>query len=365
MTGQSDPAILKSPLHESAFLASTDSSSCGHISMKISVWKPSFEDAAIALAVFVLCVMIWTESSSSSLQATLLRWFSTSKGTSFATCANPQGVASDGPHIWVACRGSNSIQQLNAHDGRPLRTITDSEDLATPENLVFDGANIWVSNASIHRGRLTKVRANDGTVLSTYAVGSGPYGMVFDGASVWVANYGSNDLSKVNVGTGRVTNDIRLAGCHLPDALGFDGSHIWVNCGNDQTVQELDRNGLYLQTVKVDSHPYNFAYDGSNIWVVNVTGNSVTKITTTANVSCPSPPCLVGTYSVGAHPQGIVFDSKYIWVSNLYENSLTKLSASDGGLFETITGLSSPGLIAFDGGNIWVTQGPANRVSKF
>ncbi|HKF01753.1 MAG TPA: hypothetical protein VKB49_05545 [Candidatus Sulfotelmatobacter sp.] len=333
--------------------------------MKISVLKPSFDDAAIALAVFVLGLMIWMQESSTSIQVAMLRLFSTHNTTSFVTCANPQGVVSDGPHIWIACRDANSIQEFNADDGRPLRTITDSLDLANPENLVFDGRNIWISNGSTSRGRLTKVRATDGTILTTYAVGSGPFGMVFDGVSVWVANYASNNLSKVNASTGRVTNGITLTGCRTPDALGFDGYHIWVSCVNDATVQMLDLSGGYLQTVKVGSHPYNFAFDGSNIWVVNVTGNSVTKISATSTCSCPNPPCVVGTYAVGAYPQGVASDSKYVWVSNLYENSVTKLLARDGGLVETVIGLSSPSFIASDGKNMWVTQGPANQVSKF
>jgi streptogramin lyase len=327
--------------------------------MKRSVPKPSFDDGAILMALVVLAVVVWLQTSSGQ------HLFSRNRGTSFETCASPRGVASDGPHIWVACRGANSIEEFNANDGRPFRTITDSVDLASPENLIFDGQNIWVSNSSVDRGMLTKVRAKDGVVLRTYAVGSGPYGMVFDGASVWVANYKSNDLSKVNVSTGRVTNDMRVEGCYMPNALGFDGSHIWVNCGRDKAVQELDLNGVLLRMVDVESHPYNFTFDGSNMWVVNVNGNSVTKITAIPTKSCPNPPCVVGTYSVGAHPQGVVFDRRYIWVSNLYENSITKLSASDGHFVETVTGLSSPGLMTFDGGNIWVTAGPANRVFKF
>jgi len=333
--------------------------------MKLSIPKPSFSDLAIGSAVFVLCVMMWMHNSSNPIEAAL-RWHSgIGVAASFSTCTDPQGVVSDGSHIWVACRGANSIQEFNASDGKTLRTITDSVDLATPQNLLFDGVNIWVSNGSTSNGMLTRVRANDGIVLSTYTVGSGPYGMVFDGNSVWVANYASNDLSKVNVNNGQVTNDIRLPDCRIPDALGFDGLHIWVNCGNDKTVEELDLSGRYLHTIKVGSHPYNFAFDGSNIWVVNVTENSVTKITPTASSLCPNPPCVVGEYPVGVHPQGIVFGSKYIWVSNLYEDSLTKLLAIDGGFVETITGLSSPGMVAFQGNNVWVTQGPDNKLSKF
>ena len=327
--------------------------------MKLSVLKPSFDDAAILLALLVLCVVGWLQITSR------LHVFSKNKGTSFQTCENPRGIAFDGAHIWVACRHANSVQEFNVSDCRLLRTITDPVNLASPENLVFDGQNIWVSNSSVNRGMLTRVRTSDGAMLGTYAVGSGPYGMVFDGASIWVANYKSNDLSKVNASTGLVTNNIRLERCHLPSALGFDGSHIWVNCGRDKAVEELDLNGAPLRTVGVDSNPYNFTFDGANMWVVNVTGNSVTKISATPTNSCPNPPCVVGTYPVGIHPQGIVFDGKYIWVSNLYENSLTKLSASDGRVVEEITGVSSPGLIVFDGGNLWISEAPANRIFKF
>jgi hypothetical protein len=142
-----------------------------------------------------------------------------------------------------------------------------------------------------------------------------------------------------------------------------------VNCYNGSasgTVQELDLNGTSLHTVTVGAAPYNFAFDGINMWVVNVLGNSVSKITAVATRSCPSPPCFVASYAVGTHPQGISFDSKYIWVSNAYDATLTKLLASRPTLTPlVIPASSSPGIVAFDGGNIWVTEGGGGKVQKF
>ena len=44
---------------------------------------------------------------------------------------------------------------------------------------------------------VTKLRARDGAVLGTFAVGSGPTGVALDGANIWVANEGSNTVSKL------------------------------------------------------------------------------------------------------------------------------------------------------------------------
>ena len=41
-------------------------------------------------------------------------------------------------------------------------------------------------------GTISKLRANDGTLLGTLAVGSKPYNLAFDGANVWLANHGDN-----------------------------------------------------------------------------------------------------------------------------------------------------------------------------
>jgi DNA-binding beta-propeller fold protein YncE len=43
---------------------------------------------------------------------------------------------------------------------------------------------------------VTKLRASDGVVLGTFAVGSSPGDVAFDGANIWVANYLSNSVSK-------------------------------------------------------------------------------------------------------------------------------------------------------------------------
>ena len=66
---------------------------------------------------------------------------------------------------------------------------------SVPTGVVFDGVNRWVSNFG--GANVTKLRANDGTVLGTFPVGDEPFAAAFDGANVWVANGGSNTVSKL------------------------------------------------------------------------------------------------------------------------------------------------------------------------
>jgi hypothetical protein len=49
--------------------------------------------------------------------------------------------------------------------------------------VVFDGANIWMTNMAAHS--VTKLRARDGKRLGTYVVAGSPWGIAFDGVNIW------------------------------------------------------------------------------------------------------------------------------------------------------------------------------------
>ena len=100
--------------------------------------------------------------------------------------------------------------------------------------MAFDGANIWVTNDNSNN--VTKLRASDGAVLGTFAVGSSPTGVAFDGANVWVANYSSNNVTKLRASDGSVLGT--FAAGSAPFGVAFDGANVWVATGNN-TVSKL------------------------------------------------------------------------------------------------------------------------------
>ena len=73
---------------------------------------------------------------------------------------------------------------------------------------------------------------------------------------------------------------------------------------------------------------------------------------------------VLGVFEVGALATlGVAFDGANIWVTN-GDGLITKLRASDGKMLGTFFVGNCPDGIAFDGANIWVTGSCSNVVSK-
>ena len=70
------------------------------------------------------------------------------------------------------------------------------------------------------------------------------------------------------------------------------------------------------------------------------------------------------SFSVGSNPYWVAFDGGNIWVSNAGDSSVTKLRASDGANLGTFAVGPDPRAVAFDGKNIWVANFGSNSVSK-
>jgi len=107
-------------------------------------------------------------------QVATLRWYSTITGLSFPVANNPYGIAFDGANMWVASYSAAVVTKLRANDGAVLSTTTLTQ---WPYYLAYDGTNIW---ASLGNGNaVAKIRGSDGVLLATYAVGHDALGIAF------------------------------------------------------------------------------------------------------------------------------------------------------------------------------------------
>lgn len=112
---------------------------------------------------------------------------------------------------WAQTRGGSAPANPAAAD--PLKVALlhwYAADITTnfsvgdePLGVAFDGANIWTANFGA--GTVTKLAANDGTVLGTYTIGTGvePYGITFDGANMWVSNLAAATVTKLQASNGQ------------------------------------------------------------------------------------------------------------------------------------------------------------------
>ena len=158
---------------------------------------------------------------------------------------------------------------------------------------------MWVANLSDNT--VLKVRASDGAILGTFAVGSRPYGVAFDGTDIWVANQSSSTVTKLDP-SGTTLGTFAVG--TFPSYVAFDGTDIWVTDTGNATVTKLSLAGAKLFNVKVGSRPDGIAFDGANVWVANQFRTS---------------------------PGALAFDGANIWVTNSGNNVINIWVANFGG----------------------------------
>ena len=300
---------------------------------------------------------------------------------------NPEAIASDGAHIWVANWSGNSVTELSATDGTWIRTLSGGKyGFSEPDGIAFDGAHIWVTNAVT--SSVTELNASDGSLVRTLTAASyefnEPDGIAFDGSHIWVANYlggagsspGNGLVTELNASDGSLVRTITSASYEFnePYAIAAGDAHIWVvNRFAPFSVTELNASdGSLVRTLTAASYgfnePYAIAFDGTHVWVANLAG-SVTEL----NASDGS---LVRTLSAASYgfngPYAITAAGTRIWVANKggsgKPGSVTELNASDGSLVRTLTaasyGFNRPYGVAAAGGHVWVANAKGNSVTE-
>ena len=150
-------------------------------------------------------------------------WYDANQTFPTITLGNiPQGMAFDGTNIWVANQLSNNVTKIRANDGSVVGTYSVGSN--NPVNLVFDGTYIWSTNHL--GGSVTKLKASDGSIVGFYAVGGLPWGIAFDGTNIWVSSLASSFITKLKASDGSVVGTYTVGS--WPAGIAFDGTNIWV-----------------------------------------------------------------------------------------------------------------------------------------
>jgi DNA-binding beta-propeller fold protein YncE len=85
-----------------------------------------------------------------------------------------------------------TVSKIRIADGAILATVTLG---SLPEGMVSDGQHLWVALADARR--VATLRLKDAVPDRAVKVGPGPVAVAFDGSSIWVANNGSNTVCKI------------------------------------------------------------------------------------------------------------------------------------------------------------------------
>ncbi len=324
----------------------------------------------------------------------------------------PGGLAFDSSgDLWVAQRedGNNEIVEYSpgqlTTSGSPSPSVTLSgSGLTLPLEIRFDSSgNLWVDNAcvgcSVTEFSVSQLAASGSpapvTVLTPTGLEGGPTDLAFDASGdLWVtviAESGSSS-SVVEYTPGQLTGSanpaptVALSESGEPTSLTFDSSGgLWVANSDlsdpdliEIAASDLGTSGdptpavVLSPSVQNLSEPEGMAVDQSgDLWVANAGNGSLVEFTS-AQLSASGNPTPVETITGLDNPLSLAFDADGdLWVSNcggtcdgsgptgagIAEYTPSQLAAGgDVTPSVTVTGLSQPGALTFDGsGDLWVS----------
>jgi len=295
------------------------------------------------------------------LQNSLVPYTAGWKMGDYTAGATPRNLAFDGAYIWVANSGANTISKIRAVDGVK---IFDKDIGAAPLDIIFDGNYIWVSYNGVADGKISKINPADGNILASYNVGFSPNNIIyaFDGTDsyIWASASVSNNVIRTKISDG---TQCTSAGLINPQGLAFDGKYVWVANFGGNGLRKLKSDCAQANVVNTSS-PWRIVFDGTYLWATNFNSDTVTKILVSSEDTGDVVVSL--SYATGDGPKGIIFDGTYLWIANGNAGTISRIIAADPN--ERVDSASLgfvPSKIIFDGTYIWVGHDSGNTISKF
>jgi len=188
----------------------------------------------------------------------------------------PKGITTDGQFIWTA--NFSSVSKVNPANGTSL-TLT--AGFATPHDILFDGTNLWVTDADIGNAGMVRRLDSSGAVVQNVTVGAIPERPVFDGSNIWVPNRAGQSVSVVRARDGIVLATLTGNGLNGPLEAAFDGQRVLVTNSNGESVSmwnAADLTPLGSFSAGAGTSPIAACSDGINFWITLVTPNDTGQL---------------------------------------------------------------------------------------
>jgi hypothetical protein len=307
-------------------------------------------------------------------RAALQRWWTVTRTvalhpTDLGTANGPRDIVFDGADLWVSSASSDTVSRVRASDGKLLQTwagangaygIIEAAGRIFITGVLGSGTagKIWVIDPSSNfTGVVAEFEPN---------IGLNPQQITFDGINLWTANTANGtsggSISRINILTNADTTF--TAGFAAPGDILWDGANLWV--ADDQLKRVNPATGQVLESTNVGDGPTRLLFDGTNIWVSNLIGDSIMVVRAVGALRGTVLHTIVGHGLDG--PRGMAFDGERVVVCNQNNDSLTLFKAADCltelGPMSTGTD-STPFAACSDGVNFWLIRTGNNDIVRF
>ena len=311
---------------------------------------------------------------------------------------HPSTIAAVGTTAWVA-NADNSVSIIDSGCWCVTKRLKAKRfGFKSPEAIYADGTHVWVANAQ--GNSVSEFSQSDASLVQvlkgpTYGFTS-PMALTSDGTHLWVVNedvytasglVGKDSLVELNLSDGSFVQKIKgkQYGLNTPVAIAFDGTNLWVSNEGGDTLTELASSDGSLVAVRPfwhrslgDTQPGAMAFDGHYLWVVNAPGFTGWTSLNSVEAINPSTGKRYGEVNqannLSGWPVSVAFDGTNLWYSGLryrvsffdYPNTLTKIDPST---WSNTTykgspyGLHKPVAIAAAPGLVWAANQQSSTVT--
>jgi len=262
---------------------------------------------------------------------------------------HPSAIVSVGADLFVANAAGNSVTEIRAIDLKHLRTIHRPKyHFSDPIVLAPFGQNLFVLNGT---GSVTEIATGSGALIGTASGPAfgfhSPTGLAVANGLVFVADSANNTVTVINAQTRALVEILSgpSYGFSTPIGVAFDGADVWVTNQGTDSVTEISATTLQAVKVLVDTTnlpsvgPITFG-DG---YVFTLSPPGPSPMVSQIQIS-PSPPtvewmmCNTNGPYLFNNPQAAVVNGTNLWIVNEGGNSLTEMDTDSGALIRTVSG---------------------------
>ncbi len=285
----------------------------------------------------------------------------------FAGVPYPYAIAFDGTHLWVSHFNEARVSKMG-QDGQVAASVPVGQQ---PRTIAYAAGYVWVGNGG--ESTVTKIDPATARVIATYTVGGGfsaPVDIEYDGAHLWVVGSWGNSMYQMTV-DGAVLQQVPMRGGHPSpwDAALDDQGNIWVANLNIPEAQKFDKDGRMIGRYNVGPLPPGqednpgrggegpdaLVFDGRHMWVAVNWLNRLVQLTTTGET--------VREVAVGRWPYYLAIDGRYVWSVDFGADAVSRVDVATGQVGRLPVG-KDPTSMAVAGDNLWVANSGDNSVTK-
>jgi peptide/nickel transport system substrate-binding protein len=247
--------------------------------------------------------------------------------------------------ILLGTRGTSASINDGANQLVALRGLGDA-----PVALIGAYGHLWTANPD--QGTVSRVDLATRSVGDEIQVPGSPAALAAGGGWIWTTSVPGDRVLRIDPVTDTVTKTVPMDGVPA-GALAFGDGGLWIADLTDNELIELDpASGAQRRTIPLSVQPTALAMGHGTIWVVDYNENRVVEV----DLKTGEP---LTSVHVGTGPSAVAVGAGAVWVANELDGTVSRLDPQSGSVMTVIPVGSGPSAIEVANGSVWV----ANRYS--